>query len=165
MKKAAIISSAVVIVVLAALPVLAKGPGGGQGYGMGPGQRGFGPGAVQGMSEEKAQALQEARQKFFTETQDLRNQIQLKRAELRALFLNPETKEADLLAKNKELQTFRNQMSEKRLVHRIEMKKQFPELGAGFGRGFGMGPDNDWHHGRGRGQARGAGFGGGYCWQ
>lgn len=174
MKKIAIVGSVVVIMALVALPVMAKGPGGGQGRGQGqqaaincPGP-GFG-----NLTEEQATALQESRQKFFNETKDLREGIQLKRAELRALMLNKEAKEADILAKNKELRELTNQMSEKRILHRLELRKQFPELGLGFGGGQGRG----WHRGPGQGMGQGTaqgrgwnrgsgnGVGGGYCWR
>ena len=87
-------------------------------------------------------------------------------------MLNKEAKEDDILAKHKELRDLKDQMSEKRLLHRLALRKQFPELGSGFGYGPGMGQGRGWHRGsrlrhgpQGQGDGRGFGQGGGYCWR
>jgi Spy/CpxP family protein refolding chaperone len=145
MKKTLVIGGLVLVMVLAALPILAQqaqppaapGPQGGPGWGpgYGPGYH-MGPGGWANLDPEKVKAFQAAQQKFRTETLDLRQKMALKGAELKALVLNPEAKQEAILAKHKELQALKSQFSEKRLLHLIEMKKQFPELGAGMvGRG------------------------------
>jgi zinc resistance-associated protein len=160
MKKVAIIGGLILIMALTALPVLAKGPGGGYGGNGG----GYCGDTSANLTEEQSKALQESRQKFLAETQDLRDQIQLKRAELQALMLNKETKQADLLAKNKELRALTNQMSEKGLLFKLELRKQFPQLSSGYGRGAGCGFGSGGGSNRGSGQGRRGGSGGG-CWQ
>ena len=165
MKKATIIGSVVLLVAVMAWPVLAQGPGYGRGgYGMGPGygpgmMHGWGPGMRQGsgpgwagLSEEDVKKLQDSRQKFWEETKGLSQQIRIKRAEMRALMVNPESKDEDVIGKHKELKELTNQMSEKRLAHRLELRKQYPELADSFGGGWGKG------YGRG---GRGHGYGGG----
>jgi len=187
MKKATIIGSAVLLVAVMAWPVLAQGPGYGRGgYGMGPGygpgmMHGWGPGMRQGwgpgmgpgsgpgwanLSEEDAKKLEDARQKFYEETKDLVQQIRIKRAELRALMINPASPDEDIISKHKELKELTNQMSEKRLAQRLELRKQFPDLADDFGGGWGQGCGRGgW--GRGHGYGRG-GYGGGRgqggCW-
>ena len=160
MRKATLIGGVVLLVAVMAWPVLAQGPGYGRGgYGMGPG---YGPGWA-GLSQEDLKKLRDSRQKFRDETRGLNQEIRIKRAELRALMVNPESKDEDVVSKHKELKELTNQMSEKRLAHRLELRKQYPELadrlGDGWGRGKGYGRGGYGRGGYGRG-----GWGQGGCW-
>jgi len=118
----------------------AMGPGYGPGYG--PGMRGYGRGAA--LSEEDAAKLAEVRDKFFAETETLRNQIGEKRFALRNEMVkeNPDANKAAEL--QKELSALETEFDQKALAHRLEVRKLLPEKA--FGRGYGRGA------------------GGGYCW-
>lgn len=164
-KKVTIIIGVIMIAALAAVPVLAQGPGSGRGWGFGPGNcpgYGYGAGAA-GIDQEKAKAVYEARQQFFNQTSELRNQLQVKRLELRALMVNPQATKDQALAKQKEVLQLRGQLASKGLAFNKDLQTKYPELaGSGFGgRGWG------------RGQGRGGygacgGPGGGYgrgMWQ
>jgi len=98
--------------------------------------------AINQLTPEKRQALIEAQTKFFNDTLALRQKVQQKRLELRALWANPETTKAALSAKQAEVSELTAQLAQKRLDHRYDLNKQFPELstGAGFGPGFCGGP-------------------------
>lgn len=169
MKKTLIIGGLVLALVVASLPAMAQG----RGYGRGPGSWGGGPGwhsgpmmgpdgyGLAGLSEEKVKALNEARQKFFTDTADMRRELAQKRAEMRALFLSKDVTKDQLLAKQKELQTLRNALGQKRLEHRFELQKQFPELANGYGLGRG-GKRGGYGSGFCGGPGRGPGYGPGY---
>ena len=127
---------------------------GGSGYGdsdggrQGRGHRGWG-----NLSAEDAQKLEKEREAFFKDTEDVRQSIYQKRLEMRAEMAkeDPDTKKlADL---QKELSNSKAEFDQKRLNHRLEMKKLLPgdyRAGAGMGRG--------------RGDGRGPGSGGD-CWR
>lgn len=121
------------------------GPGMGPGYGpgYGPGMRGNGRWGA--LSEEDAAKMAEVREKFFTETEALRNQISEKRFALRNEMVK-ETPDANKAAQlQKELSALETEFDQKALAHRLEVRKLLPERS--FGRGYGRGP-----------------AGGGYCW-
>jgi Spy/CpxP family protein refolding chaperone len=135
-----------------------------RGYGghmMGPGycgshMRGNGPGWVKGgygdLSEEEATKLEEAREKFYTETKDIRRQIGNLREDIRDEMVKDDPDSAKVLKMQKELSNIEADFDQKRVQHRLEMRKLVPEKyqGRGFGRGFG----------------RGYGYGrGGHCWE
>jgi Spy/CpxP family protein refolding chaperone len=125
----------------------------GPGYGMGPGMMGYGPGYGYGpdgrgyganLTEEQQAKLDAAREKFFTETETLRDQIQDKRFalgdELRKE--NPDT--GKVTALQKELSQLEGEFDQKAIQHQLEVRKILPERARrGYGRGYG----------------------GGYCWQ
>ena len=100
-------------------------------------------------SDAEIDQLNEKRQAFFKETEVLRNDINAKELELRAELAkkNPDSKVAASL--QKELSELEARFDEKRINHRIEMKKINPDLD-GSSMGYRM--------------RRGGGYGSGYCW-
>ena len=138
--------------------------GRGGGYGGGPGfgncpRGGFGgPGMAGNLTDEEIATLQKERSAFFESTRELRERHYQKELELKAELAKqtPDAKKAAEL--QKEVSGIENELDQKRLEHRLKMKKDHPQLyGKGFGRG--MGP------GSGKGYGGGRGPGGGPCWQ
>jgi Spy/CpxP family protein refolding chaperone len=131
----------------------------GQGYHMGPGY-GDGDGGRYGrgsrgwgnLSEEDAQKLEKERESFFRDTEDLRQSIHQKRLEMRAEMAKEDADRSKLADLQKDLSNLQADFDQKRLNHRLEMKKLLPD---NYRAGAGMG--------RGRGYGRGPGSGGG-CW-
>jgi Spy/CpxP family protein refolding chaperone len=124
-------------------------PGYGSGFGPGMG-RGGGP-YYADLTEEQRTQLDQARKAFFEETKDLHVQLRDKADTLHEV-LNADSVDAAAAADlQKEISDIRAQLDQKRLAHRIEMQKQFPELEGGTrrhwgGRGYGHGR----HSGMGR---------------
>ena len=120
----------------------------GGGYGRGYGRRNF----EANLSEEEMQKLNQAREKFFEDTRDLRQNIRQKQLELQAEFAKktPDAKAA--LELQKEVSTLKAQMAEKRLMHKLEMKKINPYMGFGGA-------------GKGKGGKRGGYYAKGHRWQ
>jgi hypothetical protein len=116
------------------------------------------------LTDEEIANLQKERNAFFEQTRELRDKLYQKQLELRAEMAkqNPDAKiAADL---QKEISDLESDMDQKRLAHRLKMKKENPNLyGKGFGRGMGPG------YGRGQGYGPGPGYGRGPgrgpCWQ
>lgn len=138
----------------------------GYGYHMGPGygmRGGWGPGyGGQGyesnMSEEDIARLDEERRAFFEGTSDLREQLYQKELELRSELAKPEPDAKKAAGIQKEISQLESEFDQKRLDHRIKMRKDFPRLGSG---GYGYGPRG---RGMGRGMYGGGGYGPGSCW-
>jgi hypothetical protein len=139
------------------------GYGGGPGSGNCPRGGGFGgPGFGGNLSDEEIATVQKERSAFIESTRELRERHYQKELELKAELAkqNPDAKKAAEL--QKEVSGFENELDQKRLEHRLKMKKDYPQIyGKGFGGGFGrgMGP------GGGKGPGRGACAGGGPCWE
>ena len=142
---------------------------GGYGYHMGPGygmHRGWGQGPQgydeQGyqsdMSDEDMAKLDKERQAFFEATSDLREKLYQKELELRSELAKPEPDAKKAAGMQKEISDLESQLDQKRLDHRIKMRKDFPRSGA---RGYGYGPRG---RGMGRGMHGGGGYGPGSCW-
>ena len=119
-------------------------PGGGMGGGMGCGMMG-----AMNLPPEQAGKFFDLKEKFHNDTSAARKQMMVKRAELAALWKAEKPDQAAITAKQKEINTLRDQMQEKRTAFQLEARKISPELGKGFGRGMGggmgrghgMGPD------------------------
>jgi hypothetical protein len=107
--------------ILGALLILAGGPVQAFDKNQAHGMRGM-------VDDATVKAVQEARVKFKADTLDLRRQMRLKRAELQVLLLGLQPAPEELLAKNREVQTLANQMSDKRLLQRVELGRKYPEL-------------------------------------
>lgn len=128
--------------------MMGYGPGYGMGPGMmgnGPGYRGEGRGYGANLTEEQQAKLDDAREKFFTETEDLRDQIQEKRFALGG-EMRKETPDSGKVADlQKEISKLEGEFDQKALQHQLEVRKMLPEKARrGYGRGNG---------------------GGAYCWQ
>ena len=130
----------IMVLVLAALAVPAQAQEQGQPEmgrpGMGPEE--CGP----GMDQATAEAVQAAQEKFRAETLELRREIQLKRAELRVLFLTPQASKEEILAKYKELREAADRLDDQRLLQRVELGRKYPALA--MARGGGDGPRGGW---------------------
>ena len=172
LSKVVIVVAIIGIVGFAATSFAGRGRGWGGGYcdgsGSGWAQRGYaGPGYQGDLSDEEIAKLQEARQAFFQETSELRENLYQKRLELRAELAkkDPDAKKAVTL--QKEISEIESQLDQKRVEQRIKMRKENPEYFSGRGYGYGpegMGPGM----GRGfyrRGMGSGYGSRGGACWQ
>lgn len=136
----------------------------GQGAGYCPrggyGGQGFGG----NLTDEEIGIMQKERNTFLESTRELRERHYQKELELRAELAkqNPDAKKAAEL--QKEVSGFENELDQKRLEHRLKMKKDYPQIyGKGFGGGFG--PRGGMGRGYGRGPGGGACPGGGPCGQ
>ncbi len=148
------------------------GRGGGMGYGpCGQGAGGWGEGpcgpyygrgaglaAGPNLNPEQRQKLEALRANFFKETTPLRNEMMTKRLELRALWSQANPDQAQVLAKQKEINTLRGQLQETATKYRLEARSVLtPEQQAQF-RNF---PGGFGSFGPARGQRCGYGPGGG----
>ena len=132
----------------------------GMGYGDGWGHRGpgghhrcaYGPGYdANPMTQEELQLFREKREAFLKETEQLRTNLFDRERELQNELAKtePDAKKASGL--QKEISVLRADLDQKRISHRIEMKKINPNAGRGYMRGgpmSGFGPR-----------------GGGNCWE
>jgi zinc resistance-associated protein len=163
MTKKTVIGLTVVIGVLALAAVALAGPGwgGGRGqhmaYGGGGYSQGYGPGNCQGYGSRAGYGPGYHKgsgygpmvdSKFYEETAELRNNIQTKRNELWTELSKENVDAEKAKALQAELNTLRNEMSQKRLAAGLEFRKNNPDVRP---------------YGHGRGPGRGAGPG--YCWQ
>jgi Spy/CpxP family protein refolding chaperone len=118
------------------------------GYVMGPGMMGYGPGygghmmgygpyGNGNLSPQDTTKLEQSQQKFFNDTNDLRNSIQEKQFALNQELqqTNPDRDKVTNL--QKELSQLESQFDQRALEHQLELRKNFPEnaLGMGYGRG------------------------------
>jgi Spy/CpxP family protein refolding chaperone len=169
MKK--ILIAILVITVLAVAGfAMAQGWGRGQ-MGQGPMGPGYGPGpqnpgsclTALNITPEQKQKMQTAQESFVKETIPLRNELQSKQLELRNLWGQNDPDSGKIIAKQKEVNVLRDQLQEKAIKNRLEMRAMLtPEQqtklgtcpeGLGHGRkGHGM-----WG-GRGDGPGMGKGF-------
>jgi Spy/CpxP family protein refolding chaperone len=134
----------------------------GSGYGMhggwGQGPMGYGGQGYQSdLSEEEIAKMDKERQAFFEATSDLREKRYQKVLELRSELAKPELDAKKAAEIQQEISDLESQLDQKRLEHRIKMKKDFPSFGA---RGYGYGPRGK---GMGRGMYGGGGYGPGSC--
>ena len=143
-----------------------KGHGMGMGYGSHSGgarSAGSGLWKALNLTPEQIEKMKALRESFLKEKIPLRNELMLKRLELRGLWMQTNPDEAKILAKQKEINALRAQFGEKVTKNRLEMRKILsPEqeaklinlrarLWRGHGRGCGSGP--------GPGYGRGMGYG------
>ncbi len=84
---------------------------------------GFGLPLYQDLSKEQAERLYQIREKFRSETEDLRREIFLRRLELNQLYRDPNATEEKIKSKQKELSSLLEKLSEKILERRLEERK------------------------------------------
>jgi Spy/CpxP family protein refolding chaperone len=134
---------------------------GGMGYGDGWGHHGpgwhhrgaYGPGYnADSMTQEEFELFQSKREAFLKDTEALRTNLYDKERELQNELAKtePDVKKASGL--QKEISELRADLDQKRISHRIEMRKLNPNAGRGFMRG---GPMMQGYGPR----------GGGHCWE
>lgn len=164
MKKLLIVLGGLVLVAALAVPLLAHGPGWSTGHHMGgywgsdPGSRWGYDRSYEGLSEEQRMKLEELDKRFYEETNNLRNEIWAKSAELNTLFNSTNPDPENLRALQRELSELWAKMNDARLSYEIEARKILPE--SRFSGGYGMGYYG--HHMRGFGP--GMSYGPGSCW-
>jgi Spy/CpxP family protein refolding chaperone len=125
---------------------------GGPGYDCGGRGMGFGPGYGRnqrdsdwkGLSKEDAAALEAARERFRSETRELRDAIEQKQLDLRKEMVNDTIDTAKATSIQKELSQLKSELEQKAFAHRLEVRQLLPqdvdgrEYGrGGFGRGYG----------------------------
>ncbi len=145
-------------------------------WGAGPGYYGRYNGAYSALNSKQQEQLADLNQKFFNETQSLREELWSKSAELNALLseTNPNTGKIDKV--QKEISDLRAKLDEKAINHGIQVRKIAPDswsgngygygpMMGGYGMGYGMGR---YGMGYGRygmmGMGYGMGYGPGACW-
>ena len=102
--------------------------------------RGWGAYGTERLSEEETKKLEEVKEVFFKETEELRRSIYEKELALQSEMIkeNPDPKKAADV--QKEISDLESRFDQKRLERRLEMQKINPYAGQGYmGRG-GMGP-------------------------
>ena len=127
------------------------GPGmmGYGGYGMGPGMMGYGYGPGYGrydrgnysadLSREDSNKLQQAQDRFFDETRNLRDQIREKQFALNDELDNANPDKAKVAELQKAISKLQSSYDQKALEYRLEVRKILPEGTEGFGYGYGPG--------------------------
>ena len=75
------------------------------------------------LTPEQTQKMQAVRESFLKEKIPLRNELMLKRLELRGLWMQTNPDEAKILANQKEINALRAQLGEKVTKNRLEMRK------------------------------------------
>ena len=145
----------------------------GMGYGPydpehGPRGQGYGPGAwaaALNLTPEQTKKLQTLRDGFFKETIPLRNEMMVKKLELRTLWAQAKPEQEKILAKQKEINALRAQMQEKGTKFRLEARniltpEQQAQVGSFWAGGPGFGPGYGMRGGFGPGRRMGPGPGG-----
>lgn len=115
-------------------PALAHNPKGySRGHHMGPGYH-MGSGSQHGpwagydtLTEEQRGNIDQLTDGFVAETKEIREQLRQKSAELNALLSSPEPDEAKAQEIQKELNTQRNTLAEKRLELNLKVRQIAPE--------------------------------------
>ncbi len=114
--------------------------------------KGMGPGpGMMNLTPDQAGKIFDLMEKMHTDTAGIRKQKMVKRAELAAMWKMEKPDKTAIQAKQKELNTLRDQMQEKMTACRLEAKKIAPDfemgmgmgmggMGMGHGPGMGMGP-------------------------
>ena len=142
MKKTVIALGLAVVVVLAAVHVYEAGPGFGAGKGL---RNCAGACGAANLAPEQQTKMQELRLQHQEEVAPLRDKMVILRQELRTLWSDPKADPKVIQAKTKEMNDLRDQMQEKRVESRLEIRNlltpdQIQAMGAGCGRGLGCSP-------------------------
>lgn len=115
---------------------------------------GHGRGMMMNLTPDQAGKLFDLKEKFHNDTASLRKDMLIKRLEMRDLWKAEKPDQNAILAKLKEINALRDQLSVKMVTFRLEAKKIAPQFGMGMGMGMGRG------HGFGMGGGCGMGPGG-----
>jgi zinc resistance-associated protein len=93
------------------------------------------------LTPEQAAKLFDVKEKFRTDTVDLRKQLCVKKAEMAALWKTENPEGNAIVAKLKEISPLKAQLMEKRVLMRLEVRKIVPKapMKTGMGEGCGMG--------------------------
>ncbi|RJQ78140.1 MAG: periplasmic heavy metal sensor [Desulfobacteraceae bacterium] len=123
----------------------------GPGYGMGPGMMsdwGNGPrGYGANLTQEQREKLDAAREKFYSETEKLRDQLRDKQYALRTELSKNDPDDAKAGQLQKELSQLESEFDQKAVQHRLEVRKILPgdvQHGFGYGRGAANGRGCGW---------------------
>ena len=127
--------------------------------GMGWGHHGYGwhhqdryyPDKTGRMSQEEYEKIEQKREAFFRETQDIRNDLYDKSRELENELAKAEPNVTEASRLQKEISELQSQFDQKRIEHMVEMRKLNPNAGRGYMYGNRM--------------MGGKSYRGGYCWQ
>lgn len=129
----------IIAIVAASTYVFAFGPGG-RGSGFGP--QGKDVASNLNLTKEQTEKMWLLKDKFYTDTRDMRYQMFQKRTELHNLYSDPKAADATIMAKQKELNALRAKLSEKKTEFRIAQRhiltpEQIQKLDKiPYGRGF-----------------------------
>ena len=164
MKKFLIGIAGLVLVASLAVPLLAHGPRWNGGYHM-RGYWGNNTGSCwdydkydKGLSKEENKQLTELKNKFYNETNRLRDEIRSKSAEMNGYLNTTNPDSQKIKALQRELNDLRAKLDERWLEYELEARKILPgsRFSGGYGRGY-----HDQHM---RGFGPGMGYGLGRCW-
>jgi Spy/CpxP family protein refolding chaperone len=122
------------LVLAAALPAMARGHGGPVGYG-GPGGC---AGAMAQLSPEQQASYQKLVQEHVAKIAPIRAALQVKKAELNAVTIDPKADQSKIAGLAKEIGNLKGQMAEEGATFRAKLTKEFGPLAMG-GCGGGMG--------------------------
>jgi Spy/CpxP family protein refolding chaperone len=137
MKKTIVALSLIAVMLLGLGYAYAQGGGYGPGYGRAHPQR-FAN--LPNLTPEQKAKFDELRRKFNEETAQIQGALVAKRLELRSLWSNPKAEDKAILEKQKELRDLQNQMMDKGVQFKLEVRKILtPEQISQFGPGWGMG--------------------------
>ena len=103
------------------------------------------------VTPEQSAQLFDLKQQFRNDTAGLRQQMQVKRTELAALWQGATPDQNQIQAKQQEVNALRDQLQAKRTAFRLQNQQICPQAGMGLGRGGGRGMAM----GQGGGQGRG----------
>jgi len=145
---------------LVALMVLGVGYAFAQGAGAGPGsghRHDWGQEKWSSLTPEQRAKFQELRRKFREDNAKLFGAIVTKRLELQSLWTDPKADSKAILDKEKELRDLQNQIKDKMVQMRLEVRKsltpeQIQNWKSGWGMGRGVGGGRMMGHGPGMGR-------------
>ena len=103
---------------------------------------GCGPGGMN-ITPEQAGQLFDLKQQFMNDSASIRKAMWMKRAEMATLWKAETPDQAQIKAKQKEMNALREQMQEKMVAFRLQARKVAPfgpGMGKGMGKGMSMGP-------------------------
>jgi len=75
------------------------------------------------LTEEQTARLQELRESYLRDTLVWRNEVMIKRFDMRDLLRNPRADSNEILAKQREISALESKIQERSILHQIEMRK------------------------------------------